>query len=327
MAALVDEWSRADQVEALTSEESTEETMPADWALPVRRRAARTRDEEEAFHAPVMDNLAAYLAEIGQTPLLTPSQEVSLGRRAQAGDRAAIHALVQHNLRLVVNVAKKYQNLGMSLLDLIQEGSVGLMRAAEKFDPSRGFRFSTYATWWIRQAVLRALNEQSRLVRLPEYLQGRRTRVDAAREALHDRLGRTPSDAEVAKESGVPLEQVTGLAQASRPVISLDTPITEDGELALGDLIRDRDPGAEEVAEEGDRREVVERALSVLDKRERDVIRLRYGLADQGRERTLEEVGHTLGLTRERIRQIETKALRRLRHEDVTALLREHVSN
>lgn len=302
--------------------------VATEWPVAETRRTLRSvRDEEEDPHAPTLDSLAAYLGEIGAAPLLTPAQEISLGRRAQAGDRVAIHALVQHNLRLVVSVAKKYQNLGMTLLDLIQEGSVGLMRAAEKFDPTRGFRFSTYATWWIRQAILRALNEQSRLVRLPEYLSGRRNLVDHARELLRERLGRTPSDAEVAHEANVPVEQVTALAQASRPVASLDAPLGEDGELALGDLIRDGEPGAEELAEAEDRRMAVAQALEVLDLREREVIRLRYGLSDNGREHTLEEVGRTLGLTRERIRQIETKALRRLRGEDVANLLRGHVSN
>jgi len=323
MSALMDEWYHTNDGEVLTSDEPAS----TDWALRVATRPVRTREEHEDPHAPALDSLAAYLAEIGAAPLLTPAQEISLGRRAQGGDRAAIHALVQHNLRLVVSVAKKYQNLGMSLLDLIQEGSVGLMRAAEKFDPARGFRFSTYATWWIRQAILRALNEQSRLVRLPEYLSGRRTLVDHAREALRERLGRTPSDAEVAAQAQVPVEQVVALAQASRPVASLDAPVSEDGELSLGDLIRDNELGAEELAELDDRRMVIDQALAVLDQRERAVIRLRYGLTDNGRERTLEEVGRELGLTRERIRQIETKALRRLRHEDVATLLRAHVSN
>jgi RNA polymerase primary sigma factor len=323
MAALMNEWHRPDEDEALAAEEAE----PEEWALAAKHASARTRDAADALPAPVLDSLAAYLAEIGKAPLLTPADEVRLGRRARAGDRAAVDELVQHNLRLVVNVAKKYQNLGMTLLDLIQEGSVGLMRAAEKFDPSRGFRFSTYATWWIRQAVLRALNEQSRLVRLPEYLQGRRARVDAAREALRERLGRTPSDAEVAQETGFPLEQVSGLTQASRPVASLDAPLSEDGELALGDLIRDSDPGAEAVAELADRSAAVAQALAVLEEREREVIQLRYGLDGAGRERTLEEVGRVLGYTRERIRQIENKALRRLRHEDITALLQEHVAN
>jgi RNA polymerase primary sigma factor len=324
MAALVETWDPA---------ETEDETVAAEpratkWTAPAgRRRRSHNSHKEDDHDEQALDSLASYLVEIGETPLLTPAQEVSLGRRAQAGERAAVHALVQHNLRLVVSVAKKYQNLGMSLLDLIQEGSVGLMRAAEKFDPARGFRFSTYATWWIRQAILRALNEQSRLVRLPEYLSGRRAAVDHAREALRERLGRTPSDAEVAREAGVPVEQVVALAQASRPVASLDAPLGEDGELALGDLIRDSEPGAEELAEADDRRGAVTQALSVLDQREREVIRLRYGLNDNGRERTLEEVGRELGLTRERIRQIENKALRRLRHEDVAAILREHVAN
>jgi RNA polymerase primary sigma factor len=323
MAALIDTWYTTDPEEGLVEDDALAlEEAPA----PISRRSPRG-EEGEADNAPLVDSLTAYLAEIGKAPLLTPEQELRLGRRAQAGDREAVHTLVRHNLRLVVNVAKKYQNLGMTLQDLIQEGAIGLLRAAEKYDPTRGFRFSTYATWWIRQAVLRSLNEQSRLIRLPEYLRDRRGRIETAQEALRERLGRTPSDAEIAEESGVPLEQVTGMAQASRPVASLDAPISEDGELALGDLVRDPEPGAEDMAEDEDRREAVERALGVLDEQAREVLRLRFGLGDNHRERTLEEVGRTLGYTRERIRQIEAKALRRLRAADVAALLHEHHAN
>ncbi|MCL5946564.1 MAG: sigma-70 family RNA polymerase sigma factor [Chloroflexi bacterium] len=326
MSAIIREWYVSSEDQEAIASQPTKNTVEEEWELQITERAIH-RDEDSELHPGTLDSLAAYLAEIGTAPLLTPAQEIALGRRAQAGDREAVHQLVKHNLRLVVSVAKKYQNLGMSLLDLIQEGSVGLMRAAEKFDPTRGFRFSTYATWWIRQAILRALNEQSRLVRLPEYLSGRRNLVDQARETLRERLGRNPSDTEVATEAAVPVEQVTALAQASRPVASLDAPLGEDGELALGDLIRDSELSAEELAEREDRRAAVSQALSVLEQREREVIRLRYGLTDNGREHTLEEVGRTLGLTRERIRQIETKALRRLRSEDIAKLLRNHISN
>jgi RNA polymerase primary sigma factor len=305
--------------------------LPAfmDAAWPERAPAVRrpARNERDTLPEPTPDSLGIYLSQIAAAPLLTPVQEVSLGRRAQAGERAAVDALVQHNLRLVVSVATKYQHLGVALPDLIQEGSVGLLHAAERFDPSRGFRFSTYAIWWIRQAVLRALSEQSRLVRLPEYLLSQIARINQAREALREQLDRQPTDAELATEAALPLEQVAALAQANRPVASLDAPVSEDGDLALGDLISADGPGLEEMAEIADRRAAVARALDGLSEREREVIRLRYGLDGRGRECTLEEVARQFSVSRERIRHLEVRALRRLRSGEEGLLLRRYMEN
>jgi RNA polymerase primary sigma factor len=322
VAVMLEEWRPATAGDP-PDPEQTVEAAP-EWLHPGPGAAW---DEEEDRQAPAGDSLALYLTQIAEAPLLTPAQEVSLGRRAQAGERAAVDALVRHNLRLVVSIAARYQRVGVALPDLIQEGSIGLLRAAERFDPTRGFRFSTYATWWIRQAVLRALSEQSRLVRLPEYLVSHRSHVRRAREVLQERLGRTPSDAEVAEETGLPLEQVRALAQAARAVTSLDAPVSDDSEVGLGDLLFDSEPGAEELAEVAEQRAVVAQALAGLSERERTVLRLRYGLDGAGREYSLEEAARALAVSRERARQLEVRALRRLRREEVGATLRRYVAS
>jgi RNA polymerase primary sigma factor len=290
--------------------------------------------------------LRLYLQEIVQIPLLTAQEEIEAGRQIAEGRQAARRAtgadesgrpemsdrvrlaltarrrLVEGNLRLVVSVARRYRGRGLSLLDLIQEGNIGLLRAVEKFDHTRGFRFSTYATWWIRQAVGRAILEQSRTIRLPVYLLELVGRIGRAREELAARLGRDPSDEEVAAEVGEPLERVSAAGQVIRQVLSLEQPIDEDG-VTLGELLPD--PSAEdpfEVASQDTDREVLGAALHVLDPRERIVLELRSGM-NGTRPHTLAEVAERLGLSRERIRQIEQVALGKLRHPSISRHLRD----
>jgi RNA polymerase primary sigma factor len=288
-----------------------------------------------------LDSVQAYLNEMGQVPLLTAAEEIELAKQIargevarqllQSGDdgtpqlRAAWNAdieggaaarqhLTQANLRLVVSIAKKYVGRGMSLMDLIQEGNLGLMRAVGKFDPTRGNRFSTYATWWIRQGVTRALAEQSRTIRLPVHLSDLVGQLKRAADKLGQSLGRQPTAEELAAELGLSIEKVNGLFAAMRQPVSLETPIGEDGESTLGTLIEDKTQGspAEAAASTLLRRDL-HTALAELTERECRILTLRYGLAD-GQHRTLEEVGKTIGMTRERARQIEAEALRKIRN-------------
>ena len=322
MTMLVQGWEQPDKEKSLPGEAMVSRR----WAVRPSPSSPRPAEADEDRRAPGPDSVRAYLAQIGAAPLLTPAQEIRLGQRAQAGEQAAIDALVEHNLRLVVSVAKKYQHPGFPLLDVIQEGTVGLLRAAKKFDPARGFRFSTYATWWIRQAIQRAGNDQAGLVRLPEHLASQRVKVAQMRERLQERLGRAPSNAEVAAAMQLTVEQVAGLTRASRPVLSLDVPLGEASDRTLGDLLAVDDPAVGELVEAAERRAAVQQALAVLTAREREVLGLRYGLAGHAQERTLEEVGRQLGVSRERVRQVEERALRRLRNGESCLLLREHLA-
>ncbi len=258
------------------------------------------------------DALQLFLNEAGRYALLTAAEEVELAKRIERGDKEAKDLMVNSNLRLVVSIAKKYQGHGLSLLDLIQEGIIGLIRAVEKFDWRRGFKFSTYATWWIRQAVQRGVANKSRTIRIPVHIVERETKIARAERDLTAKLGRPPTEEEVAEASKLPLKQVREVRQAARAVTSLDKPIGSDGNSTFGDLFSDEHGAFEEEVHVSLEQETLHRALEKLPEREREVLSLRYGLDSAEDPKSLEEIGRRLGLTRERVRQIEAAALERL---------------
>ncbi len=290
--------------------------------------------------APIDDPVRIYLREIGRVNLLTAQEEIVLAQQVECGEMAserlssgdyaaeerpglvrwsregeqARERLIQANLRLVVSVAKKYLGRGLSFLDLIQEGNIGLMRATEKFDYHKGYKFSTYATWWIRQAITRSIADQSRTIRLPVHVGETINRVMRTRNRIQQLTGRDPAPEEIADELGLPPEKVRRVIEAARQTVSLETPVGNEGDTVLGDFIEDgRDATPIEHVAQHLLREQLDVALQKLPERERRIIQLRYGLLD-GRYRTLEEVGREFGITRERIRQIEARVLRKLRH-------------
>ncbi len=271
-------------------------------------------DEEEEVYGSEVDNaIRQYLGEIGRYPLLTAEQEVRIARRMVTGDARAQQQLVEANLRLVVNIAKRYNNHGLSLLDLVQEGNLGLIRAAQKFDPARGFRFSTYATWWIRQAISRAVAEHTRTIHIPVHVVELIYKMKRVTRELYQQLGRDALPEEVARVLGVTKERVVELQCMAETPISLDAPLIEDEQYHLSDTLEDtRATAPAEAVTHQVLRDQIECALEVLSQRERQVIELRYGLQD-GYCHTLEELSSHFKLTRERIRQIEVKALRTLR--------------
>jgi RNA polymerase primary sigma factor len=258
------------------------------------------------------DSLGLFLGEIGRFPLLTAAEEVELAKRVERGDREAKDRMITSNLRLVVSVARRYQGHGLPLGDLIQDGIIGLVRAVEKFDWRKGFKFSTYAVWWIRQAVQRAVANQSRTIRIPVHVNERRQKLWRARRDLVAKHGREPTEEELAEASGLPLGHVLDALEAAEASAILDQPIGEDGGASLGDLYAAEQPAPEEEADDLLRREAVRQAVATLPERHREVIELRFGLSDQGPV-SLEEIGRRLGITRERVRQLETRALRELR--------------
>ena len=271
------------------------------------------------------DPVRMYLKEIGKIPLLKPHEEVELARRMHEGDELAKQRLVEANLRLVVSIAKRYVGRGMLFLDLIQEGNLGLIKAVEKFDYVKGFKFSTYATWWIRQAITRAIADQARTIRIPVHMVETINKLIRVSRQLLQELGRDPKPEEIAKEMDMTEDKVREIMKIAQDPVSLETPIGEEEDSHLGDFIPDDDaPAPAEAAAYSLLKEQIEDVLGSLNEREHKVLKLRFGLED-GRARTLEEVGKEFDVTRERIRQIEAKALRKLRHPSRSKKLRDYL--
>ena len=273
----------------------------------------------------IEDPVRMYLKEIGKVPLLTAEEEVELAKRMAEGDEEAKKRLAEANLRLVVSIAKRYVGRGMLFLDLIQEGNLGLIKAVEKFDYSKGFKFSTYATWWIRQAITRAIADQARTIRIPVHMVETINKLIRVSRQLLQELGREPTPEEIAKEMDMPVERVRDILKISQEPVSLETPIGEEEDSHLGDFIQDDNvPVPAEAAAQTLLKEQLDEVLDTLTEREQKVLRLRFGMND-GRARTLEEVGKEFDVTRERIRQIEAKALRKLRHPSRSRKLRDYL--
>ncbi len=272
------------------------------------------KDTKAPTNVKINDPVRMYLKEIGRVPLLTADQEVELALRIEQGDEEAKQELAEANLRLVVSIAKRYVGRGMQFLDLIQEGNMGLMKAVEKFDYRKGFKFSTYATWWIRQAITRAIADQARTIRIPVHMVETINKLIRIQRQLLQDLGREPLPEEIGAEMDMPTSKVRDVLKIAQEPVSLETPIGEEDDSHLGDFIEDHDATspADHAANEMMKKQL-ENVLDTLTDREENVLRLRFGL-DDGRTRTLEEVGKVFGVTRERIRQIEAKALRKLRH-------------
>jgi RNA polymerase primary sigma factor len=262
-------------------------------------------------HETTTDALQLFLRDAGRHPLLTAAQEVELAKRIERGDREAKQTMIQSNLRLVVSIAKNYRNQGLPFLDLIQEGTLGLIRAVEKFDWRRGYKFSTYATWWIRQAVARALADKARTIRMPVHIVERMQKLNRAERTLWTQLGREPTLEEIAEEANLPIAQAHEVKAAARASTSLDQPVGDTEDAVFGDFVAGDGPLPDEQVEVSLRCQALAVALAALSERERKVLILRYGL-DDAEPKTLEEIGRRLGLTRERVRQIETEALKRL---------------
>ncbi len=273
----------------------------------------------------VDDPVRMYLREIGRIPLLTYDEELDLAKRVLQGDEEAKQKLAESNLRLVVSIAKKYVGRGMLFLDLIQEGNMGLIKAVEKFDYTKGFKFSTYATWWIRQAITRAIADQARTIRIPVHMVETINKLIRTSRHLLQQLGREPTPEEIAAEMEIPVEKVIEIQKIAQDPVSLETPIGEEDDSHLGDFIQDDDsPAPQDSAAYTMLREQLEEVMNTLTPREAKVLKLRFGLED-GKSRTLEEVGREFQVTRERIRQIEAKALRKLRHPSRSKKLRDYM--
>ena len=273
----------------------------------------------------IEDPVRMYLKEIGKVPLLSAEEEIELAKRMEEGDEQAKQKLAEANLRLVVSIAKRYVGRGMLFLDLIQEGNLGLIKAVEKFDYRKGYKFSTYATWWIRQAITRAIADQARTIRIPVHMVETINRLIRTSRQLVQELGREPTPEELAKELNMPVDKVREISKISQEPVSLETPIGEEEDSHLGDFIPDEDaPAPSEAASFVLLKEQLGAVLETLSEREAKVLRLRFGL-DDGRARTLEEVGKEFNVTRERIRQIEAKALRKLRHPSRSRKLKDYL--
>ncbi len=289
------------------------------------------KDAEEDTFEDIEKNMAIddpvrmYLKEIGKVPLLTADEELELAKRMEEGDEEAKKKLCEANLRLVVSIAKRYVGRGMQFLDLIQEGNLGLIKAVDKFDWHKGFKFSTYATWWIRQAITRSIADQARTIRIPVHMvETINKQIRITRQLLQE-LGRDPSPEEIAKEMEIPVEKVREISKIAQEPVSLETPIGEEEDSHLGDFIPDEDvPSPADAAAFSMLKDQLNEVLATLTDREQEVLRLRFGL-DDGRQRTLEEVGQQFNVTRERIRQIEAKALRKLRHPNRSRRLKDYL--
>ncbi len=275
----------------------------------------------------INDPVRMYLKEIGRINLLTSDEEFEYAKRAEEGDEEAKRLLAESNLRLVVSIAKRYVGRGMLFLDLIQEGNIGLMKAVDKFDPTKGYKFSTYATWWIRQAITRAIADQARTIRVPVHMVETINKLARVQRQLTQELNREPTDEEIAKKLGITIDKVREVYKISQDPVSLETPIGEEDDSHLGDFVPDeRTMGPEEYATVEMLKEELSGVLATLTDREEKVLRLRFGL-DDGQCRTLEEVGQIFGVTRERIRQIEAKALRKLRHPSRSRKLKDFLTD
>jgi RNA polymerase primary sigma factor len=280
-----------------------------DCALPEAEEATYVNEQVAAM---TTDSLQLFLNEAGRYPLLTAAEEVELAKRIERGDQAAKDKMVNSNLRLVVSIAKKYQGHGLTLLDLIQEGIIGLIRAVEKFDWRRGYKFSTYATWWIRQAVQRGVANKSRTIRIPVHIVEREQKIARAERELVLQLERMPTDEEVAKKAKLNVKHVRETRSAARTVASLDKTVGDDGDTSFGDLVAQASSDVAEEVQVALDESALHHAISLLPEREQEVIRMRYGLDDEMEPKSLEEIGRRMGITRERVRQIETQALSRL---------------
>ncbi len=291
-------------------------------AVQIRLEELRRRDVDLTIE-PSLDSLRLYLRAIGRVPLLSAEEEVALAKRIERGDMAAKQHMVEANLRLVVSIAKGYVGRGLTLLDLIQEGSLGLIRAVEKFDYRRGYKFSTYATWWIRQAVTRSLADKARTIRIPVHMVERLNKLIHAERRLVQQLGRDPSAGELAQELECSVPEVKEVLRITQQPVSLEKPVGDEDDSALADFIEDDSAESPfEIASEALRKENVSRVLASLPTREREVIELRYGIVG-GRPRTLEEVGRAFNITRERVRQIENRTLKKLQSLPEAQQLRE----
>ena len=302
----------AEEDEDVSGEEITEDTNVEDLTL--------TKDVK------INDPVRMYLKEIGRINLLTSAEEYEYAVRAEQGDEDAKRILAESNLRLVVSIAKRYVGRGMLFLDLIQEGNIGLMKAVDKFDPSKGYKFSTYATWWIRQAITRAIADQARTIRVPVHMVETINKLARVQRQLTQELNREPTDEEIAERLDIPIEKVRDVYKISQDPVSLETPIGEEEDSHLGDFIPDgHTMGPEEYATIEMLKEELNNVLATLTEREEKVLRLRFGL-DDGQCRTLEQVGQIFGVTRERIRQIEAKALRKLKHPSRSRKLKDFLT-